>query len=82
MGISMKLSGSEGWSDAHVSMASSREDQAISDRSLGASPRGRSGRQTKSGAIRADVPDWVLVTGAGKAHAELQSSAGVVELDV
>jgi hypothetical protein len=48
----------------------------------GAIPKGRSGRQTKSGVIRADVPDWVLVTGAGKAHAELQSSAGVVELDV
>jgi hypothetical protein len=39
------------WSNAHVSMASSREDQAKLDRSLAdASPKGRSGRQTKSGA--------------------------------
>src|SRR6266508_5015927 len=58
--------GSRG-SGAHVSMASSREDQAKSDASLsGASPKGRSGRQTKSGASGSErlvagehVPDRV-----------------------
>src|SRR5215216_4646530 len=55
------------WSSAHVSMATSAGDQAKLDASLaGASPKGRSGRQTNSGAsgsellvARQHVPDRV-----------------------
>ena len=55
------------WSGAQVSLASSGEHQAKSDASLsGASPKRRSGRQTKSGAswsellvARKHVPDRV-----------------------
>src|SRR5512144_792808 len=48
--------GSWSWSSAHVSIASSREDQAEWVLSLsGASPKGRSGRQSKGGASGSEL---------------------------